>query len=55
MIFHESRTMPIRALPHLGVIVHIAGLDLPDGTHRGVGRVIEDPEVAAELCAALTA
>jgi hypothetical protein len=44
----------IRA-PGFGVIVHIAGLDLPDGTHRGVARVIEDPEVAAELCAALTA
>ena len=37
-----------------GVIVHIAGLDLPDGTHRGVFRFIEDPGVAAELCAALT-
>ena len=43
----------IRA-PGFGVIVHIAGLDLPDGTHRGVARVIEDPAVAAELCAALT-
>jgi hypothetical protein len=40
--------------PGFGVIVHIAGLDLPDGTHRGIARVIEDPEVAAELCAALT-
>jgi hypothetical protein len=40
--------------PGFGVIVHIAGLDLPDGTHRGVARVIEDPEVAAELCGALT-
>jgi hypothetical protein len=40
--------------PGFGVIVHIAGLDLPDGTHRGVARVIEDPAVAAELCAALT-
>lgn len=40
--------------PGFGVIVHIAGLDLPDGTHRGVARIFEDPEVAAELCAALT-
>lgn len=39
--------------PGAGVIVHIAGLDLVDGTHRGVFRFIEDPEVAAELCAAL--
>jgi hypothetical protein len=36
------------------VIAHIAGLNLPDGTHRGVAHVIENPEVAAELCAALT-
>jgi hypothetical protein len=41
--------------PGFGVIAHIAGLDSPDGTHRGVFRVLEDdPEVAAELCAALT-
>jgi hypothetical protein len=40
--------------PGVGVIAHIAGLDLPDGTHRGVARVIEDPEVAATLCSALT-
>jgi hypothetical protein len=52
-IFHGNG-FTIRA-PGFGVIVHIAGLDLPDGTHRGVARVIEDPEVAAELCAALTA
>jgi hypothetical protein len=37
------------------VIVHIAGLELPDGTHRGVFRITDDPEVAAALCAALTA
>ena len=41
--------------PGVGVIVHIAGLDLPDGTHRGVFRITEDPEVAARLCDALTA
>jgi hypothetical protein len=41
--------------PGFGVIVHIAGLDLSDGAHRGVIRFIEDPEVAAELCAALQA
>jgi hypothetical protein len=41
--------------PGFGVIAHIAGLDLPDGTHHGVARVIEDPAVAAELCSALGA
>ncbi len=40
--------------PGFGVIAHIAGLDRPDDTHRGVFRPIEDPAVAAELCAALT-
>jgi hypothetical protein len=39
----------------VGVIAHIAGLDLPDGTHRGVYRFVDDPDVAAKLCAALTA
>jgi len=42
--------------PGSGVIVHIAGLDLPEGDHRGVFRVVEaDPQVAADVCAALTA
>jgi hypothetical protein len=41
--------------PGFGVIVHIAGLDLPEGDHRGLFRVEADPQVAAELCAALTA
>jgi hypothetical protein len=41
--------------PGVGVIAHIAGLDLPDGTHRGVFRITDDPQVAAALCAALTA
>jgi hypothetical protein len=43
--------------PGFGVILHIAGLNLPEGDHRGVFRIIEDaqPQVAAELCAALTA
>jgi hypothetical protein len=37
------------------VIAHIAGLDSPDGTHRGVFHVLEhDAEVAAEFCAAPT-
>ena len=40
--------------PGFGVIAHIAGLDRPDDTHRGVFRPIEDPAAAAELCAALT-
>ena len=41
--------------PGSGVIVHIAGLDLPEGDHRGLFRVEADPQVAAELCTALTA
>jgi hypothetical protein len=40
--------------PGFGVIAHIAGLDRTDDIHRGVFRPIEDPTVAAELCAALT-
>jgi hypothetical protein len=38
--------------PH-GVIAQIAGLDLPDDTHRGVFRFVDDPAVAAAVCAAL--
>jgi hypothetical protein len=50
---HGNQVM-VRA-PGFGVIVLIAGLDFPlEGTHRGVFR-FENPEVAAELCAALTA
>ena len=41
--------------PGYGVIAHIAGLDLPDGTHRGVLRLTDDPKVAAEICAAVGA
>ena len=51
--FHGSG-FTVRA-PGVGVIAHIAGLDLPDGTHRGVIRIGDDPQVAAALCAALTA
>jgi hypothetical protein len=40
--------------PGSGVIAHIAGLDLPDNTHRGVFRFIDDPAVASALCTALT-
>jgi hypothetical protein len=42
--------------PGSGVILHIAGLDLPEGDHRGVFRIIEDAQaqVAADLCEALT-
>jgi hypothetical protein len=36
------------------VIAHIAGLDLPDGVHRGVLDVTDDPVIAAALCDALT-
>jgi hypothetical protein len=42
--------LTVRA-PGAGVIVHIAGLDLPDGTHRGTIRGVDDP---GPLCAALT-
>jgi hypothetical protein len=41
--------------PGVGVIAHFAGLELPDGTHRGVARFVDDPQVAAAVCAALTA
>jgi hypothetical protein len=40
--------------PHGGVIAHIAGLDLPDGTHHGALGFIDDPQVAAAGCDALT-
>jgi hypothetical protein len=40
--------------PGFGVIAHIAGLDRPDDTHRGVFRPIEEPAVASALCEALT-
>ena len=40
--------------PGFGVIAHIAGLDRPDDTHRGVFRFIDDPAVASALCQALT-
>jgi hypothetical protein len=51
--FHGSG-ITVRA-PGVGVIAHIAGLDLPDGTHHGVFRFVDDPQVEAALCAALTA
>jgi hypothetical protein len=50
--FHGSG-FSVRA-PGFGVIAHIAGLDLPDGTHRGVLRLIDAPQDAERLCAALT-
>jgi len=40
-------------LPGAGAELHIAGLDLPDGTHRGVFRFIDDPDAVDALCAAL--
>ena len=40
--------------PSGGVIAQIAGLDLPDGTHRGVLRVPDDPVIVAAFCDALT-
>jgi hypothetical protein len=39
--------------PGYGTIIHVAGLDTPDGDHHGAFRIPEDPAVAAELCAAL--
>ena len=50
---YHGNSFLVRA-PGTGVIVHVAGIDLPDGTHHGVARFPEDPEVAAQLCAALT-
>jgi hypothetical protein len=44
----------IISAPGYGVIVHIAGLVVPDETFHGTFRFPDDPEVAAELCAALT-
>jgi hypothetical protein len=41
--------------PGFGVILHIAGLTDPDGTHHGVTAEFPfTPEVKAALCAALT-
>ncbi len=40
-------------LPGAGAALHISGLDLPDGTHRGVFRFIDDPAAVEALCAAL--
>ena len=43
------------SIPGFGVIVHIAGLDLPEGDHRGAFRILlEDPQVAADVCEVLT-
>jgi hypothetical protein len=51
-IYHGSETW---SAPGYGVIVHVAGLSEPDGTHLGLVRTIDDPAVAAELCSALGA
>ena len=40
-------------LPGAGAALHIAGLDLPDGTHRGVFRFVDDPAAVQALCTAL--
>jgi len=40
--------------PGFWVIVHVAGLESPDGSLRGDARFPDDPAVAAELCQALT-
>ena len=39
--------------PGGGGELHIAGIDLPDGSHRGVLRFIDDPEAVQAICAAL--
>jgi len=46
--------------PGSGVLFHIAGIDLPNGTHHGAGGAFfiddegsVDPEADAALCAAL--
>jgi hypothetical protein len=40
-------------LPGAGGELHISGLDLPDGTHRGVFRFVDEPDAVEALCAAL--
>jgi hypothetical protein len=40
--------------PGGSVLARSAGLDLPDGTHRGVLRVADDPVTVAAFCDALT-
>ena len=49
-VFHGE--IMLRA-PGYGVSAHIAGMDRPDDPHRGLNRGIDDPAVAAEVCAAL--
>jgi hypothetical protein len=39
--------------PGAGVIIHDAGLALPDGTHHGLAGDFDSPATAAALCAAL--
>jgi hypothetical protein len=51
---HHGNGFKVSA-PGFGVLIHDAGLTYSDGTHRGVLRLIEDPQVAAAVCAALTA
>jgi hypothetical protein len=51
----ERGTSLTISAPGYGVIVHIAGQFVPDDeTFHGTVRFPDDPEVAAELCAALT-
>jgi hypothetical protein len=40
-------------IPSGGADLHIAGLELPDGTFRGVMRFVDDQEAVATLCTAL--
>jgi hypothetical protein len=37
----------------VGATLKFAGIDLPEGEHRGVLRFIDDPNAVASLCAAL--
>ena len=39
--------------PGYGTILHIAGLDRPDGSHHGMVRGLDDPAAVAKVCAAL--
>ena len=40
--------------PGGGSALHISGIDLPDGTHRGVFRFVDDADAVEALCGALS-
>lgn len=41
--------------PGLAGVIHDAGISYPDDTHHGIARLLDTPEAAAALCAALGA